>query len=76
MELEVQWDGNPNIVLDIKTRVGLALPVQVMLIKFIAQEVIKSIHPVPDILRLTPLPNIACMIEYSNVFRVVFFSEI
>lgn len=29
LELELQWDGNPNIVLDIKTRVGLALPVQV-----------------------------------------------
>jgi hypothetical protein len=31
MELEMNWDGNPSIVLDIKTRVGLALPVQVML---------------------------------------------
>lgn len=30
MELELQWDGNPNIVLDIKTRVGVALPVQVI----------------------------------------------
>ena len=30
MELEMNWDGNPNIVLDIKTRFGLALPVQVM----------------------------------------------
>jgi hypothetical protein len=30
MELEMNWDGNPSIVLDIKTRVGLALPVQVM----------------------------------------------
>lgn len=29
MEFEIQWDGNPDIVLDIKTRVGLALPVQV-----------------------------------------------
>uniref|UniRef100_A0A2N9FJ40 SMP-LTD domain-containing protein n=1 Tax=Fagus sylvatica TaxID=28930 RepID=A0A2N9FJ40_FAGSY len=28
MELEMNWDGNPSIVLDIKTRVGLALPVQ------------------------------------------------
>lgn len=63
MELEVQWDGNPNIVLDIKTRVGLALPVQVMLIKFIPQEVINSIHPVPDIIHSTPLPNIAFIIE-------------
>lgn len=30
MELEMQWDGNPNIVLDIKTRVGVGLPVQVI----------------------------------------------
>jgi len=30
MELEMQWDGNPNIVLDINTRVGVALPIQVI----------------------------------------------
>lgn len=30
MELEMQWDGNPSIVLDIKTRLGVALPVQVL----------------------------------------------
>lgn len=29
MELEMQWDGNPSIILDIKTYVGVALPVQV-----------------------------------------------
>jgi hypothetical protein len=29
MELEMQWDGNQNIKLDIKTRVGVSLPVQV-----------------------------------------------
>lgn len=29
MELEMQWDGNPKIKLDIKTRVGLGIPVQV-----------------------------------------------
>ncbi|XP_051137503.1 synaptotagmin-5-like isoform X1 [Andrographis paniculata] len=34
MELDLQWDGNPNIVLDIKTRVGVALPVQVKDIGF------------------------------------------
>ncbi|PSS13888.1 Synaptotagmin-5 like [Actinidia chinensis var. chinensis] len=34
MELEMNWDGNPNIVLDIKTRFGLALPVQVKDIGF------------------------------------------
>ncbi|KAL2489552.1 Synaptotagmin-5 [Forsythia ovata] len=34
MELELKWDGNPNIVLDIKTRVGVALPVQVKNIGF------------------------------------------
>lgn len=31
MELELQWDGNPNIVLDVKTIVGVGLPVQVFL---------------------------------------------
>ncbi|KAK9945973.1 hypothetical protein M0R45_011460 [Rubus argutus] len=34
IEFEIQWDGNPDIVLDIKTRVGLALPVQVKNIGF------------------------------------------
>nr|XP_018632190.1 synaptotagmin-4-like [Nicotiana tomentosiformis] len=34
MELEMQWDGNPNIVLDIKTLVGVALPIQVKNIGF------------------------------------------
>lgn len=31
MELEMNWDGNPSIVLDIKTRLGVGLPVQVLL---------------------------------------------
>ncbi|PIA42311.1 hypothetical protein AQUCO_02000036v1 [Aquilegia coerulea] len=34
MELELQWDGNPSIVLDIKTRLGVGLPVQVKNIGF------------------------------------------
>lgn len=34
MELEMQWDGNPNIILDIKTLLGVALPVQVKNIGF------------------------------------------
>ncbi|KAK3020361.1 hypothetical protein RJ639_047814, partial [Escallonia herrerae] len=34
MELEMQWDGNPNIVLDVKTRVGITLPIQVKNIGF------------------------------------------
>ncbi|WCJ29985.1 Calcium-dependent lipid-binding (CaLB domain) family protein [Euphorbia peplus] len=29
MELEMNWDGNPNIILGIKTRLGVSLPVQV-----------------------------------------------
>lgn len=29
MELEMQWDGNPNIILDVRTRVGVSLPIQV-----------------------------------------------
>ncbi|KAK8515378.1 hypothetical protein V6N13_139646 [Hibiscus sabdariffa] len=28
MELEMKWDGNPNIVLNINTRLGVSLPVQ------------------------------------------------
>ncbi|KAK6118365.1 hypothetical protein DH2020_047936 [Rehmannia glutinosa] len=34
MELDLQWDGNPKIVLDIKTRVGVTLPIQVKNIGF------------------------------------------
>ncbi|KAF8400599.1 hypothetical protein HHK36_013898 [Tetracentron sinense] len=34
MELELQWDGNPSIILDIKTRLGVVLPVQVKNIGF------------------------------------------
>ncbi|OIV99891.1 hypothetical protein TanjilG_26229 [Lupinus angustifolius] len=34
MELEMNWDGNPSIILDIKTLVGVALPVQVKNIGF------------------------------------------
>ncbi|GJN12789.1 hypothetical protein PR202_ga31100 [Eleusine coracana subsp. coracana] len=30
MELEMQWDGNPNIILDIQTTLGISLPVQYM----------------------------------------------
>lgn len=29
MELDMNWDGYPNIVLGIKTLVGVSLPVQV-----------------------------------------------
>ncbi|KAF3453760.1 hypothetical protein FNV43_RR04201 [Rhamnella rubrinervis] len=34
MDLEMKWDGNPSIILDIKTRLGVALPVQVKDIGF------------------------------------------
>lgn len=34
MEMEMQWDGNPNIVLDIKTHVGVALPIQIKNVGF------------------------------------------
>ncbi|KAL9230275.1 hypothetical protein vseg_005648 [Gypsophila vaccaria] len=34
MEIEMQWDGNPNIILDIKTHLGVALPIQVKNIGF------------------------------------------
>uniref|UniRef100_A0A162B5Y5 SMP-LTD domain-containing protein n=1 Tax=Daucus carota subsp. sativus TaxID=79200 RepID=A0A162B5Y5_DAUCS len=31
MELDMQWDGNPNIILDIRTHLGVGLPIQVEL---------------------------------------------
>ncbi|KAI3827411.1 hypothetical protein L1987_01484 [Smallanthus sonchifolius] len=34
MELEMNWDGNPSIILDIKTRLGVGLPVQVKNLAF------------------------------------------
>ncbi|KAJ4878870.1 Synaptotagmin-5 [Raphanus sativus] len=34
MELDMNWDGNPNIVLGIKTLIGVSLPVQVKNIGF------------------------------------------
>ncbi|KAL5985684.1 hypothetical protein ACLOJK_027670 [Asimina triloba] len=34
LEMEMQWDGNPSIVLDIGTRVGVAVPIQVKNIGF------------------------------------------
>lgn len=34
MELEMQWDGNPSIILDIQTALGLALPIQVKNVAF------------------------------------------
>ncbi|KAJ4911886.1 Synaptotagmin-4 [Raphanus sativus] len=34
MELEMQWDGNPKIVLDIKTLLGVALPIEVKNVGF------------------------------------------
>ncbi|XP_071918155.1 synaptotagmin-5-like isoform X2 [Coffea arabica] len=34
MELELQWDGNPSIIIDIETRVGVKLPIQVKNIGF------------------------------------------
>ncbi|KAI3970241.1 hypothetical protein MKX01_023888 [Papaver californicum] len=34
MELEMNWDGNPSIVLDIKTKLGVSLPIQVKNIGF------------------------------------------
>ncbi|XP_047342520.1 synaptotagmin-4-like [Impatiens glandulifera] len=34
IEVEMQWDGNPQIVLDIKTRLGVSLPIEVKNIAF------------------------------------------
>lgn len=32
MELELQWDGNPSIILDIETKLGVSLPIQVKIL--------------------------------------------
>jgi hypothetical protein len=32
MEVEVKWDGNPSIILNVKTLFGVALPVQVIIL--------------------------------------------
>uniref|UniRef100_A0A453D8Z6 Uncharacterized protein n=1 Tax=Aegilops tauschii subsp. strangulata TaxID=200361 RepID=A0A453D8Z6_AEGTS len=34
MELEMNWDANPSIILDVKTRLGVGLPIQVKDIGF------------------------------------------
>ncbi|XP_059658170.1 synaptotagmin-4-like isoform X2 [Cornus florida] len=34
MELELQWDGNPSITIDVKTKVGVVLPIKVKNIQF------------------------------------------
>lgn len=34
MEVEVKWDGNPSIILNVKTLFGVALPVQVKNVSF------------------------------------------
>ncbi|XP_059642912.1 synaptotagmin-5-like isoform X2 [Cornus florida] len=34
MEMELQWDGDPNIVIDVKTKVGVGLPIQVKNVGF------------------------------------------
>ncbi|KAH9315135.1 hypothetical protein KI387_023762, partial [Taxus chinensis] len=34
MELEMQWDGNPSIILDVKTLIGVVLPIQVKNVGF------------------------------------------
>lgn len=34
MELELQWDGNPSIILDVRTLIGVSLPIQVKNIGF------------------------------------------
>ncbi|KAG6421158.1 hypothetical protein SASPL_117707 [Salvia splendens] len=39
MELEMQWDGNPSIVLDIQTYLGVGLPVQAKPLGFSESEV-------------------------------------
>ncbi|XP_042009050.1 synaptotagmin-4-like [Salvia splendens] len=43
IELDMQWDGNPDIVLDIKTRVGVALPIQAGKVKDVWLKLVKDL---------------------------------
>ncbi|KAG6413785.1 hypothetical protein SASPL_126500 [Salvia splendens] len=64
MELEMQWDGNPNIVLDIKTYLGVGLPVQGDLKTKSLGFAESEVHVVTN----TVVKNIG----FTGVFRLIF----
>lgn len=63
MELEMQWDGNPNIELDVKTKVGVGLPIQVLFHLFLVSRVIL-------VLQLLPIQTIVELVELLISFTV------
>ena len=63
MELEMNWDGNPSIILDIKTRLGVSLPVQVKKIRISLYQPFKGnlVENVESLsLILTSCPYLCC----------------
>uniref|UniRef100_M1BBH1 Calcium lipid binding protein n=1 Tax=Solanum tuberosum TaxID=4113 RepID=M1BBH1_SOLTU len=49
MELEMQWDGNPRKILDIKTYVGVALPVQKKKLDFMLKVIGGDLTTIPGL---------------------------
>ncbi|KAI3920407.1 hypothetical protein MKX01_000746 [Papaver californicum] len=73
MELELQWDGNPSIILDIKTTLRVALPVQQKLdftLKVVGGN-ISSIPGVSDAIEAKELTN-KDVIGKSDPFAVLY----
>ncbi|CAI0388630.1 unnamed protein product [Linum tenue] len=75
MELEMNWDGNPNIVLDVKTRLGVSLPVQVKDIGFtgVFTLIFKPLKKFDFKLKviggdITSIPGLSGALEVRNYF--------
>ncbi|CAI0389047.1 unnamed protein product [Linum tenue] len=75
MELEMNWDGNPNIVLDVKTRLGVSLPVQVKDIGFtgVFRLIFKPLKKFDFKLKviggdITSIPGLSGALEVRNYF--------
>ncbi|CAN8256670.1 unnamed protein product [Cochlearia groenlandica] len=67
MELEMQWDGNPKIVLDIKTLLGVALPIEVRSF-YIIRNAYYTILVLELYLLFVKVKNIG----FTGVFRLIF----
>lgn len=74
MEVEMQFDGNPSIVLDIKTKVGVSLPIQV-----IASFTVNEIYHLIAIINYHQFNTTFFIflfqvknIRFTGVFRIIF----
>ncbi|PWA87882.1 C2 domain, Synaptotagmin-like mitochondrial-lipid-binding domain protein [Artemisia annua] len=67
LELEMNWDGNPDIVLDVKTRLGVGLPVQKKM-DFTLKVVGGDISAIPGVADALEVKDIG----FTGVFRLIF----